>query len=328
MVILSTRNTTLLAIIALSFVWLTPSLAVNPTDSVCFLQDSYVVDYNSRIKFSNGYDVEDVVTRSFDVRSGGTLYLELDYGNIQVEAGSRNRVDIEMIRKVRVNNEREAREILDEMHEYSFDNNRDDVIIESTFKGRDSGKWNRSGKNKFQISLKVIVPERYNVDFVTGAGNVGIEDIEGEVNGKTGAGNVDISDMDGSIDIVSGAGNIDIEGVSEFVEVNTGAGNIDLEDVAGYVRAKTGAGNVTARITEQPDRDSRLESGAGNVTVYLARDVGVYVDAVASMGSASCDCPLRVEGKWMKKSFEGEINGGGPDLFMRTGVGNVTLRKR
>ena len=98
------------------------------------------------------------------------------------------------------------------------------------------------------------MPERYNVDFVTGAGNVEIFDIEGEVNGKTGAGNVDISDMEGSIDIISGAGNIDIEGVSESVEVNTGAGNIDLEDVTGFVRAKTGAGNITARISEQPDR--------------------------------------------------------------------------
>ena len=324
MVTTSTRNKTLLAILALSIAWLPPALAGNRP----------MAEYHASYGYENptrGYDVEDIVTESFEVRSGGTLYMELDFGNIEVEVGDRNTVEIEMIRTVRVNNKREADEILKEFHEYSFDVTRDDVTIESNFTGKDSkrgSRWNRGGQKKFMVTIKVSVPERYNVDFVTGAGNVEIEEIDGEVNGKTGAGNVDISEMRGSIDIISGAGNISVEGVSESVEVNTGAGNINLEDVNGFVRAKTGAGNITAQISEQPDRDSRLESGAGNVTVYLARDVGVYVDAVASMGSASCDCPLRVEGKWMKKSFEGEINGGGPDLFMRAGVGNVTLRKR
>ena len=292
-------------------------------------------DTDTRVRTSSsiidGYDVEDVVEESFEVRSGGTLYLDLDYGNIEIEVGSRNRVEIEMIRRVRVNSEREAREILDEYHEYTFEKDRDDVAIESHFKdrgGKKSGRWSRGGENKFRVTMRVTVPERYNVDFVTGAGNIDIEDIDGEVNGKTGAGNMKIGNMTGSIDITSGAGNISIKGVSESVEVHTGAGNVDLENVLGYVRAQTGAGNITARIMRQPDRDSRLESGAGNVTVYLADDIGVYVDAVASMGSASCDYPLKVEGKWMKKYFEGEVNGGGPDLFMRAGVGNVTLRKK
>ena len=88
----------------------------------------------------DGYDVEDVVTKSFEVRPGGTLYMELDYGNIEVEVGNRNIVEIEMTRKVRVNSEREAREILEDMHEYSFEKNRDDITIESTFKGKDSGR--------------------------------------------------------------------------------------------------------------------------------------------------------------------------------------------
>ncbi|MBX2819219.1 MAG: DUF4097 family beta strand repeat protein [Rhodothermaceae bacterium] len=321
MTLLATRFQALMVLCSLCFIAASPA-GPDPVND-------YVLTTSA--KGSAGYDVEDIVTKTFEVRSGGTLYLELDYGNIEIQEGGRNTVEIEMVRKVRVNSESEARKILEEHHEYSFENNRDDVIIESNYRGKDSGRsgrWNRDGKRKFNINIIVRVPEIYNVDFVTGAGNVEIEDIEGEVNGKTGAGNVDISDMDGAIDIVSGAGNIDIEGVTETVEVNTGAGNISLEDVQGFVRAKTGAGNITAKISEQPDRDSRLETGAGNVTVYLARDVGVYVDAVAAMGSASCDCALRVEGKWMKKSFEGEINGGGPDLFMRAGVGNVTLRKK
>lgn len=276
-----------------------------------------------------GYDITDVVKESFKVGDGGTLYLELDYGNIDVEVGSGDLVHIIMERTVRVNKESEAQDILKRTHDYSFEQRGDDVMIESRYeqgKSRSWGKW--GNRNRFKISFKIVVPKSFNVDFETGAGNIGIEDLGGEVNGRTGAGNISLGDVDGVVEITSGAGNISVDRATNRVEVNTGAGNINLKDVMGFVRANTGAGNVTARISSQPESDSRLESGAGNVTVYLDEKVGVYVEAIASMGSASCDYPLEIEGKWMKKSFEGEVNGGGPDLFMRAGVGNVTLRRR
>lgn len=275
----------------------------------------------------SGYDVEDIIRESFKVRANGTLYIEMDYGNIDVVIGKSDVVEIEMIRSARVENKEEARELFSKFHEYSFDESRGDVVIESRY--MESGrKWNKwSKKHRFKVTMKIKVPEAYNVDFETGAGNIVIADLGGEVHGRTGAGNIDIGAITGVVEITSGAGNVNIEGAAEEVEVTTGAGNIKLNDVTGFVRANTGAGNITARVTSQPDNDAKLETGAGNVTVYLSRDAGVFVDAVASMGSASCDYPLKIKGKWMTKSFEGEVNGGGPDLYMRSGVGNVTLRR-
>ncbi len=279
------------------------------------------------VQASEVYDVEDIVKESFKVRPGGTLYIEMDYGNIEVLVGSGDAVHIEMIRTVRVNSEAEAQKIFSEFHEYSFDQRRDDVTIESRYAEKRGG-WSKWGKkNRFKITMRITVPDEYSVDFETGAGNIDISDLEGEINGRTGAGNVFIGEVDGIVDITSGAGNVEISGATNHVEVHTGAGNIDLNDITGFVRAHTGAGNVTASITSQPESDSKLETGAGNVTVYLSSKAGVFVDAVASMGSASSDYPLKIQGKWMTKSFEGEVNGGGPDLFMRTGVGNVTLRR-
>ena len=68
----------------------------------------------------NGYDVEDIVKESFKVRPGGTLYLEMDYGNIDVVVGDGDVVEIEMIRTARVSSESEARKIFEECHEYSL----------------------------------------------------------------------------------------------------------------------------------------------------------------------------------------------------------------
>lgn len=271
--------------------------------------------------------IRDVVKKTYDVRPGGTLHIDMDHGNIEVETTTGNRVFIELERIARADDEEFAARML-ERHEYAFDKRGNDVYIRSRYDD-DKGflkKWRRRSQLKIQVVVKV--PERYSVNFSSGAGNVEIVDVEGLIEGETGAGNIILDGVRGVVEISSGAGNVEIEGDVERAEVSTGAGNINLHGLRGAVEANTGAGNIYAEITRQPEQDSELGSGAGNVTVYLADDVSVYVDATAALGSAECDFPLRVEKKWLKKSFSGEINGGGPELRMYAGVGNVTLRRR
>ena len=253
-------------------------------------------------------------------------HIDIDHGNIEVETTSENRVLIELERIAKADDEEIAQRMLDR-HEYAFDKRSNDVYIRSRYDD-DKGflkKWRR--RTRLKIHVVVRVPERYSVDFSSGAGNVDIVDVEGLIEGRTGAGNIVIDGVRGIVEISSGAGNVEIAGDVERAEVSTGAGNINLHGLQGAIEATTGAGNVFAEITDQPNQDSDLSSGAGNVTVHLADDVSVYVDATAALGSADCDFPLKVEKKWLKKSFSGEINGGGPELRMYAGVGNVTLRR-
>ena len=277
---------------------------------------------------ASGEQLKDVVKKSYDVRPGGTLHLDIDHGNIQVEPGDNDRVLIELERIADADSREEAEQVLAN-HEYAFDNRGNDVFIRSRYDKEKKGfmnRWNRS--TRLKINVIVHVPARYNVDFSSGAGNVGIEDLVGHIEGRTGAGNISVVDVRGYVEIASGAGNIDMEGDIERADVTTGAGNINLFGLQGAIDASTGAGNITAEITRQPREDSDLSSGAGNVTVTLSRNVGVYVDATAALGSAECEySSIKVEGKWMKKSFSGKVNGGGPELRMHAGVGNVALRR-
>lgn len=271
-------------------------------------------------------DFKDTVKESFKVRPGGTLFLDIDHGNVDVDPHSGSEVLIEVERTVMSNNRDEARRVL-ERHDLSMEERSNNVYIESRF-DREGGFWGRmGGRTEMKVHVKVRVPREYNVEFSTGAGNVDIGSIKGRVAGRTGAGNIEIGAVDGSVEVASGSGNVDLRGAMGRVEANTGAGNVLAQDVRGEVQINTGAGNIEAHITRQPQAESRLTSGAGNVTVFLGSGVGVYVDAEASVGSANCDFPLRIEGKWMKKSFSGDVNGGGPGLRMKAGVGNVALRK-
>lgn len=271
---------------------------------------------------------QDTIKRSFEGVSGGVLFLDIDQGNVEVETSSGSQVNIVLERDVDGASGEEKKEIL-ERHEYDISRDGSDVIVESRFDKNDEdwswGRWRK--KYRFRLHVRVQVPREYNVDFHTGSGNVQIADVRGDIDGRTGAGNIVLGRIDGRVDVTSGAGNVDVERAVGSIRAQSGAGNITLDNVSGDVRAMTGAGNVVARISSQPDGDSRLESGAGNVTAYVGPSVGLTVDAHASVGSANCDYDLRVRGKWMSKSFSGAINGGGPELNMRSGVGNVSLRR-
>ncbi|MEM1094045.1 MAG: hypothetical protein AAGJ10_05540 [Bacteroidota bacterium] len=273
-------------------------------------------------------DYTDTVKKVFDVDRGGTLYVDMDHGNMDIDVVRGEEVRIEVERRVEGRYSRSEAEDVLRHHELDLVQRGDDVVVESRF-DNDKGFWGRrTERNKLRIQVRVSVPDRYNVQFTTGAGNVGIVDVNGDIEGRTGAGNITVSDTVGELEINTGAGNISVRDVEGEAEVRTGAGNISLDGSLGEVEASSGAGNVDAHLTGRLGGDSSFTSGAGNVTVYIDDSVGAYVDAVAAMGSASTDFNLRVEGKWMKKSFEGEINGGGPEIYMRAGVGNVTLRSR
>ncbi len=278
---------------------------------------------------ARSFDVKDTVRRTFNVRSGGTLFVDMDQGNVEVQSVRGGELTIEVIRIAKVENRDDAQRYFDQ-HDLAFNQRGNDIVLESRIdKNRDKGFWGRwRGKDRMKINVIVRVPVRYNFDFSSGAGNVQVQDLEGNVEGKTGAGNIALRDIGGSVRITSGSGNIEVDRVDGRVEAKTGAGNVELAGVMGAVQAQSGAGNIAAEIARQPKEDSSLESGAGNVTVYLDPRIGVNVDAVAQVGSAECDFALKVEGKWMRQYFEGRINGGGPELTMRSGVGNVALKKR
>ena len=59
-------------------------------------------------------DVEDTLTRSFDVAEGGKLVLDTDIGSIEVESGSKDKIRVKVFRKVRASSQKKVREVLND----------------------------------------------------------------------------------------------------------------------------------------------------------------------------------------------------------------------
>ena len=276
--------------------------------------------------FAVGSGEDDTIKRTFKVRPGGSLFLDIDRGTIRIRTISGSEVHVVLERRVKGVDDDEIKVFL-ERHEWGIRQDGNRILVDSRFEDEENtwGGGYRKKSSKFRLNVTVLVPEHFNIDFLNGFGNVEIEDLVGEIVGRTGAGNIEIGDIEGSVDVITGAGNIVIDSVDGYVYARSGAGNVEIHEVAGKISATTGAGNIEVTMTRQPQGDSELSSGAGNVTVYMDADIAVDVSARASLGSARCDFNLKINGIWMSKSFEGRLNGGGPALVLHSCVGNVSL---
>ena len=272
--------------------------------------------------------VRDVIKKEFDVEPGGTLFLDFDHATVEIESTGEDKVLITMERTAKGQDREQERQMLKENHRYTFEKAGNDAVrIESKIeRGR---RMNLRRSDQIRIRMTIRVPEEFNVEFKSGAGNMEIVDITGHISGHTGAGNIVLEGVSGIVELSSGAGNIEVDGDElERARINTGAGNVTLSGVTGTVEANTGAGNMHVEIEDQPSADSRLRTGAGNLTVLLDEDVSVDFNGKAALGNVTCDFPVNISKNLLSKSFSGTINGGGVVLEMRAGVGNVILKRQ
>jgi DUF4097 and DUF4098 domain-containing protein YvlB len=173
----------------------------------------------------------------------------------------------------------------------------------------------------------------------TGGGSVSVGACQGETHVETGGGMIDLGNINGPVSLETGGGTIKLAGASGPVRVSTGGGNLELHRLAQGARAQTGAGSITAEFIGTPPNsqtNSVLETSAGDVTVYVAPDVKMTIRAVIQTAFGheikSDFSELKVSsegGEWGPKTkyAEGNLNGGGPLLKVRTTIGNIYIRK-
>ncbi len=114
----------------------------------------------------------------------------------------------------------------------------------------------------------------------TGGGSIEVRQCNGKVKVSTGGGSIDLGDIGGPVDIDTGGGSIHLTSAKGHVRAQTGGGGIELYGVPS-ARAETGAGGITVKLVNAGGErnDSLLETSAGDITVYIANDVGITVRA-------------------------------------------------
>jgi DUF4097 and DUF4098 domain-containing protein YvlB len=172
----------------------------------------------------------------------------------------------------------------------------------------------------------------------TGGGSIRVNKCSGTVKASTGGGSVDLGEIGGSAKIETGAGSIRLASAKGRVQAETGGGSIELNG-ATSVQAETSAGGIIVKLLGSNGaaarNDSTLETSAGDITVYLASDLMISIRAEIEVANGHnihsdfSEIHIASEGgPWQKTvTAEGQLNGGGPALKVRTNSGNVNFRR-
>lgn len=179
---------------------------------------------------------------------------------------------------------------------------------------------------------------KQNVTLETGGGSIVVSICAGDLRAETGGGNVTAGNVGGQATLKTGGGTIRLVSASGPVQAASGGGSVELYKLRRGATAETGGGQITAEFIGQGANftDSRLETAAGDIRVYLPENLPVTVRAAIDMASGQkirSEFPglqISSEGsEWAKETYcQGNLNGGGRVLHIHTSTGNIELLKR
>lgn len=193
------------------------------------------------------------------------------------------------------------------------------------------------------ISYDITVPADTSVQAHSGSGGLGIEGVRAEVQAQTGSGEIKVRDVGGRSRVQTGSGSIRAENVaapfsahtgsgeieaeltgSGDVDVQTGSGGVSLRGVKGALRARSGSGNLSADGSVAGPWN--LHTGSGSVQLAVGSASGFNLTVHTSSGSIHSDLPITMQGSLGHHELKGTVRGGGPEVEVSSGSGDVDIR--
>ena len=193
------------------------------------------------------------------------------------------------------------------------------------------------------ISYEITVPADTTVQAHSGSGSLGVEGVRAEVQAETGSGEIRVRDVGGRSHVQTGSGSIRAENVaapfyahtgsgdieaeltgSGDVDVQTGSGGAHVRGIKGGLRARSGSGDLSA--DGSVGGPWSLHTGSGSIRLAVGTGSGFNLDVHTSSGSIHSDLPITVQGSMGHHELKGTVRGGGPEVEVSTGSGDVDIR--
>lgn len=296
----------------------------------------------SPASFSPADDRELMLEADYDVGPGGELVVEVGDADVNLRTVEGDGVRIEVW--LEADDMDRARERYEKMN-FTASSSGDRIVLETD--EQESGFWNWSWGDwgDFSIEVEVTLPEEFDVNLSTGDGDVSVERVRGELEISTGDGDVGVEAMSsGSVDISTGDGDVWLGTVSATdidlstgdgdvlietattpggIDLSTGDGDVVVRGLSGPLSASTGDGDVAITIVEFGE--TGLTTGDGDVTIRAPAGLSATLDlsgGEVSMGRQG----VEFKGTFDDDMARGDLNGGGPRLYVRTGDDDIVLR--
>jgi len=161
-----------------------------------------------------------------------------------------------------------------------------------------------------------------SIELSTFGGKVTISDNEGAIRADTKGGNIFIVNHKGKVNGSTWGGNIEANTIVGDLECSTSGGNVRLRNLNGNIGASTRGGNISAEVASI-HQYSWFDTSGGNIKVALPLQQGLDLEVVA--GRIKYPRLQDFKGQSSRSSLRGQLNGGGPNITIRSFGGRVTI---
>lgn len=178
-----------------------------------------------------------------------------------------------------------------------------------------------------RVAFTVELPAGVNVVANSGNGDVTVDGATARVQANSGNGAIEIVGSGGEVSANTGNGRVTVRDAGGPVDVHSGNGRIRIASARGPVDATTGNGAIDVSMDALGDGDMKFSTGNGRVTLELPD--GLNADLVTHLGHGSLDTdfPMSISGRTDFRNFRATLGKGGRRLEVRSGNGDLILRR-
>ena len=204
---------------------------------------------------SNGTRLTSELNGSLATRDGQRLRLVVDLGNVVIKTGNAGKIDYKV--RLEVNSaEKDARRLLRNFSVAARETPDGVYFRGQTFGHQSSGRlW---------VTVELNIPKAYNVDVITGGGNIESEDVNGRVSLVTAGGTIVAGNIGGFAHLETAGGHVVVKNVAGDLTAISGGGHITAGSISGSANLHTTGGHIRAESIQGP---AHVSTGGGNISV-------------------------------------------------------------
>lgn len=236
--------------------------------------------------------IKDTFDKTWDVTQERALVLSNENGSIEIQSWDRDQVRVHAEIDLRAGSRSAAEEAMAQLKIDAIRNG--DTISVRTHKPKGSDgffAWLAGRHLDVTVHYEITVPSRFDVDIET-------------VNGS-----IDARSLDGSL---------------RFDTVN---GRIEVHDSRGTVSADTVNGSIDVEILEvEGNGRMTFATTNGGVRLTLPSTIAADLDASTTNGKIATNIPVSTHSV-SRSRLRGTLNGGGPEIKVRTVNGSIRIDK-
>jgi DUF4097 and DUF4098 domain-containing protein YvlB len=247
---------------------------------------SVLLGGSAACRINLGFDYDDYRYRfqdSFaaDLEVAETVAIRIEKGPIQISTWDQDRVEIEVVERIKARNEEKAKELADEVKLVG-------ALSGSIFRIEVDFGSQEILRDNYYSELTVTLPKRLALDLKSTHGGISIPLMDSWIEASTTHGSIKLQGCNGNAVLRTSHGRITAGPVGGKLDASTTHGSIEIQGAKGEIRAETSHADISI---SGPESDVYATTSHAGIELKVPADYGFNVRASTTHGNISDNLP-------------------------------------